>query len=324
MDMFQEPIENHHSLKEKVGGANPGLVCIIIPAYNYARFLPSAIDSALRQNYPAIEVIVIDDGSTDDTPRLAEEYGDRIRYVRQVNAGLSAARNRGLAEAQSEYVVLLDADDVLDSEMVAISLEAMKRLGGDTAVIAHVHRRIDQDGALIPSRSQPQFSDQDFSVIDFLIVNRFCPAVLARRSSLIEAGGFDTAFRASEDRDMWVRISARHRIHRLGRVLSSKRSHRENMSGNWRQQDGGIRLVFAKAAKAGYLQGWKSVFWLKIWSYHCYQLAMMRGRSEPLAAILDLLCSFALWPAFFDYQAFQQKPLFRLRMLLWILRGAKT
>jgi len=321
--MFQEPVDNNQG--HQVGGqaSDSELVSIVIPAYNYAKYLPTAIDSALGQNYPAIEVIVIDDGSTDETPRVGAAYGEKIRYIRQTNAGLSAARNRGLAEARSEYVVLLDADDLLDPEMVAVSLDAMKRLGGDTAVMAHVHRKIDQDGRLIPARNQ-SIADRDFSVIDFLIVNRFCPAVLARRSSLIEVGGFDTAFRASEDRDMWVRISARHRIHRLGRVLSSKRSHRENMSGNWRQQDGGIRRVFSNAASAGYLQGWKRLWWLKIWAYHYYQLAMMRGRSEPLPAILDLLYSFALWPAFFDHRALGQKALFRPRMLFWILRGAKT
>lgn len=302
----------------------PGLVSVVIPAYNYARYLPEAIDSALRQTYPEVEVIVIDDGSTDDTPRIASGYGERIRYIRQPNAGLSAARNRGLAEARSDYVVLLDADDLLDPEMITVSREAMRRLGGDTAVIAHVHRRIDQDGRHIASRRSDPFPDRDFGVLDFLVMNRFCPAVLASRSSLIEAGGFDPQFRASEDRDMWVRMANRHRVHRLGRTLSSKRGHNHNMSANWRQQDTGIRRVFCKAAQAGYLKGWKRLWWLKIWSYHFYQLAMMRGRSQPLPAVLDLFASFTLWPAFFDYQTLDQKPLFRLRMLFWILRGART
>ncbi|MBU6300857.1 MAG: glycosyltransferase family 2 protein [Verrucomicrobia bacterium] len=326
MELAMQPdfLEPKTEAGQTASPARPDLVSVVIPAYNYARYLPAAIDSALRQSHPAVEVIVIDDGSTDATPDIASGYGEKIRYVRQTNSGLSAARNRGLAEARSEYVVLLDADDLLDPDMIAVSLETMRHLGGNPAVIAHVHRRIDQDGRILPTRNTAPLRDRDFRVIDFLVMNRFCPAVLAKRSSLLEAGGFDPQFRASEDRDMWVRIASRHRVHRLGRVLSSKRGHSHNMSANWRQQDTGIRRVFSKASQANYLTGMARIWWLKIWSYHFYQLAMMRGRTQPLAAILDLGFSFMLWPAFFDYPSLDQKPLFRLRMLLWILRGART
>jgi len=298
-------------------------VTVVIPTYNYARYLAEAIDSALAQTHPHVEVLVIDDGSTDETPDVISGYGDRIRSVRQENAGLCVARNRGLAEAANELVVLLDADDVLDPGMIEESIKAFKRLRPAAAVVGHVSRRINQHGEAMAEIGVPPDDSRDFTALDFLLVNRFAPIVLAHRDILLECGGFDPAFRASEDRDMWMRVSARHRVYRLKEVLSSKRSHADNMSGNWRQQDGGIRLVFARAGKEGYLQGLRRLWWLKIWSYHYYQLAMMQGKAKPLTAVGTLAGSFLLWPAFRDHRDFLEKPLFRLRLLGWILKGAK-
>src|ERR1700746_3967783 len=88
-------------------------VSVVVPAYNLARFLGRALDSALAQRWPAeaLQVIVVDDGSTDETPQVLEAYRDRVQAVRQENAGLVAAVNRGLAEVRGDYVALLDADD---------------------------------------------------------------------------------------------------------------------------------------------------------------------------------------------------------------------
>src|ERR1041385_8897165 len=86
-------------------------VSVVIPAYNYARFLPAAIDSALWQEYPASEIIVVDDGSTDNTAEVVKGYGERVRYIHQSNAGLPAARNTGIKAARFDHVAFLDADD---------------------------------------------------------------------------------------------------------------------------------------------------------------------------------------------------------------------
>jgi glycosyltransferase involved in cell wall biosynthesis len=91
---------------------NPLVTCVI-PAYNYGRYLPTAIDSALAQDYPAdaLEIIVVDDGSTDDTPQVVVPYLDRVRYIRKANGGLLSTVNRGIAEANGEFIALLSADD---------------------------------------------------------------------------------------------------------------------------------------------------------------------------------------------------------------------
>jgi hypothetical protein len=125
-------------------------VSVVVPAYNLARFLGKAIDSALAQDWPAeaLEVIVVDDGSTDETPQVLAAYGDRIRAVRQPNGGLVRAVDRGLAEATGDYVALLDADDEWPTDRVSrhVSfLEAHPQVGlvhGDMTIV-------DADGAVI-------------------------------------------------------------------------------------------------------------------------------------------------------------------------------
>jgi hypothetical protein len=125
-------------------------VSVVVPAYNLARFLGRAIDSALAQDWPAdaLEIIVVDDGSTDETPQVLAAYGDRIRAVRQPNGGLVRAVDRGLAEVTGDYVALLDADDEWPVDRLSrhvAFLEAHPEVGlvhGDMAIV-------DADGAVI-------------------------------------------------------------------------------------------------------------------------------------------------------------------------------
>jgi hypothetical protein len=125
-------------------------VSVVVPAYNLARYLGRAIDSALGQDWPAqaLEVIVVDDGSTDETPEVLRAYGDRIRAIRQPNGGLVRAVDRGLAEVTGDYVALLDADDEWPSDRLSrhvAHLEAHPEVGlvhGDMTII-------DADGAVL-------------------------------------------------------------------------------------------------------------------------------------------------------------------------------
>src|SRR5207245_5342110 len=120
------------------------LVSVIIPCYNQAHFLGEAIESVLAQSYPHFEIIVVDDGSTDNTEEVAGSYPE-VRCLRQANQGQAAARNVGLGQSCGEYAVFLDADDRLMPEALAVGLAGFAA-HPDCAFVAGHHRWISADG----------------------------------------------------------------------------------------------------------------------------------------------------------------------------------
>lgn len=225
------------------------MVTIVIPTYNYARFLPDAVESALKQSVPGgdVEVLVVDDGSTDDTPVVMARYSTRVRWVRQANAGLSAARNTGMREALHDWVIFLDSDDMLAAGAAA-ALWLVREKGDEAwAVVAGCDRAVDINGSFLAPA--PPFTGGiiPVSARSFVLRNRFAPGVLADRRLLLELGGFDPALRASEDRDMWIRVAARHPVALLDQVTLLKRDHGANMSRAAARQTAAIEQVLSKA-----------------------------------------------------------------------------
>jgi len=100
-------------------------VSVVIPCYNAAPFLRETLESVLAQTHPPLEVVVVDDGSTDDSSRIAESFGPPVRVIRQQNQGESVARNRGIAAARGEWVALLDADDVWEPRKLEMQITAL-------------------------------------------------------------------------------------------------------------------------------------------------------------------------------------------------------
>ncbi len=103
------------------------IVSIVIPTYNYAAFLPTAIRSCLDQTYKPIEILVVDDGSTDNTKDVIKEFNNHITYFFQENRGVSAARNRGLELAKGDYITFLDSDDYLTNDSLELRIEILKK-----------------------------------------------------------------------------------------------------------------------------------------------------------------------------------------------------
>src|SRR3712207_1908731 len=128
----------------------PPLVSVVIPCYNQAHFLGEAIESVLAQSYPNVEIIVVDDGSTDATSEVARSY-PKVRLVRQENQGLSGARNAGLARSEGEYVVFLDADDRLLPEALETGVEYLEARP-ECAFVSGPCNRITADGSPLPTR----------------------------------------------------------------------------------------------------------------------------------------------------------------------------
>ncbi len=208
----------------------PG-VTIVIPAYNYAEFVEQALESALRQTYPHLEILVVDDGSTDGTPTILERYADRVRVVTQDNLGLSAARNRGLREAKHDLVVFLDADDLLHPSMVMLLSGTLSVCGDNCALVAGCHRYIDVSGRPLEKRVLTPAETADVTRADLLVRSHFSPsAVLVRRRFLLAMGGFNEELARVEDRDMWLRLAERFRLVQIPDVIADVRLHFRNMS----------------------------------------------------------------------------------------------
>lgn len=226
----------------------PG-VSIVIPVYNYERFVGQAIRSALAQTYAGeLEVLIVDDGSTDGTPGIVASFASKVTSHRKVNAGLSAARNTGMELARHEWVLFLDADDELEPQAVTELVRALVNSANQPVVVGSMGRMIDANGDwLSPASSRATGEVGIFTAHDFVLRNRFAPIVLADRKMLLSLGGFDPALKASEDRDMWIRAATAGPVLMLKSVLHRKRDHGTNMSRHAVRQTDSILQVLAKA-----------------------------------------------------------------------------
>lgn len=295
-------------------------VSVVIPAYNYIRYLPEAIDSALQQTLPPLEVLVIDDGSTDDTAQVvAARYGQnpRVRYLHQPNAGLSAARNTGIRHARGEFIAFLDADDLWKPDFLKEVAACFSRLPEDFAFVATRSTLVDGSGALLPRKQILEDTDREITCAEILLKTRFSPsAVVVRRRIFAECGDFDTTLRSSEDRDMWIRITARHRALFSGRQLILFRRHGTGMSAHTDRMKQNIRRTFAKARQNPDITGLSPLFWLKVFSFFRFQTAWMYFEEGRRARALgDLLLSSLLWPCFGHTRRLNEPVCFRLRSL---------
>ena len=184
------------------------LISVVVPTFNYARYLSQALDSALNQTGVSLEVVVVDDGSTDGTPEILEGYGSEIRLLRQNNHGLSAARNAGLSLAEGEFVVFLDADDLLPAGALA-SQNALLQADPDLDMVicpSFFFEKTDATGQPLKTGRWRLFcKDLDVHLCHFNIAPPH--ALMLRRRALDLAGSFDTSLKACEDHDMWFRVA---------------------------------------------------------------------------------------------------------------------
>ena len=206
------------------------LVTVVIPCYKQAHFLGEAIESVLSQSYPNFEIVVVDDGSPDDTALVASRYPpEKVRLVRQNNRGLSGARNRGLSESEGEYVVFLDADDRLLPEALEVGLEQL-RSHPESVLVSGQYRFMAADGSALHVQEHP-CPDKEHYVALLRYNHIGMPATVMYRRSVFESvGGFDTSLRASEDYDLYLRIARKFPICCHDKVVAEYRRHGANMS----------------------------------------------------------------------------------------------
>jgi hypothetical protein len=213
--MHSKPPANR--TQDPAPGGSP-LVSVVIPAFNCARFIRDAVDSALAQNYPALEVIVVDDGSTDDTGALLASYGSRIRLLSQPNRGCAAARNTGVAHARGRYIAFLDGDDAWSPWKIAYQMAALGKAGYKLAYSRFIVWHQEADGHYLPANRM--FSAEGIAHVSDCALVTGCTyeallkdcmvwtsTVLVEKAALDEAGGFDESLELGEDYDLWLRLS---------------------------------------------------------------------------------------------------------------------
>lgn len=205
------------------------LVSIVITCYNHGKFLANAIESVLRQSHRNIQTIVVDDGSTDDTKEVALGFSG-VTYVHQSNAGLSAARNKGLSLCLGEFVVFLDADDWLLMDAIKNNLDLISQRP-EWAFVSGGHDKVDLHGNVLTD-SQPVFPQSDHYC--HLLNGNYIGmhASVMYRRSIVSSFQFDESLRACEDYDLYLRIARSHSVGSHACKVAVYRKHGANMSNN--------------------------------------------------------------------------------------------
>ncbi len=209
-------------------------VGLVITTYNDAQFLSSALQSSFAQAHPFDEIIVVDDGSTiSPEPIVAEFKG--AHFIRQKNTGLSSARNTGLASVTSDFVVFLDADDLLQPTAVAEGLNSHYN-HQDAAFVYGGYRVVSEDGNPLSDTIFNDISDSPYSKL--LIINYIAmhATVMYKRQLLYDVGGFDPGLPCCEDYDIYLKISRLYPIYGYHALVAEYRHHSSNMTRNYSRQ----------------------------------------------------------------------------------------
>ncbi|MGB9615795.1 MAG: glycosyltransferase family A protein [Desulfomonilaceae bacterium] len=199
---------------------------VVIPTYNRGDVVRRAIDSVLQQDFKEFEVIVVDDGSTDNTYDVLEAYKRRIRCVFQEHAGVSAARNRGIRSANGELIAFLDSDDEWLPSKLTRQVERHSR--GKTYFICHTDEIWMRQGRPVPQKAIHRKQGGHFfeRALERCLIS---PSSAMMSSSLLEkVGGFDENLPAAEDYDLWLRVTAFHEVDFVPEALVIKHGGRSD------------------------------------------------------------------------------------------------
>ena len=205
------------------------LVSVIIPTFNRSGMLKEAVDSVLAQDFRNFELIVVDDGSTDNTPQLLDGYAENITVLRQKNAGVSAARNRGIRSASGQLIAFLDSDDLWLPQKLSKQVDFF--ISTPDARVCQTEEIWVRNGVRVnPGRRHKKDSGKRFErFVSLCLVSP--SAVMLRRGIFDETGLFDERLPACEDYDLWLRIGCRYPVHLIDTPLIVKRGgHPDQLS----------------------------------------------------------------------------------------------
>lgn len=226
-------------------------LCVVMPAYNAAPHIEAALDSLFRQSTSDFEIIVVDDGSTDDTPAIVERWAARdggppLRLLRQTQQGPSAARNRAIATTQAPLIGFLDADDLWYAHKAQHHIDLLARHPEVLLTFSGFHY-IDAAGQDLHQSSMPVSETLTYAkLLERNIIHT--STVVVRRDAVLGMGGFDETLRTYEDLDLWLRIASAGptAIHAIQDILTAYRRHPAQTTGSWHAMHAGWRDVMAR------------------------------------------------------------------------------
>jgi glycosyltransferase involved in cell wall biosynthesis len=274
-------------------------VDIIMPAYNAGRYISAAIRSVLDQTFQDWQLVIVDDGSTDNTAAIVdsfrEELGPRLTFVQQPNAGLPAARNTAIRHSSSELLALLDSDDIWLPNRLAESVASLQK--NPAAGLSYgLITRIDADGKLGETfRGNPKFASGRIARAIYLReVDLPCPTMTFRRSALEPTGLFDETMRATEDRDLWFRIAQHHEVAFIPEVIALYRTSPQSMSVDLdRMLSSQLKFIHkhSGARECGFAA--RQIAISRAYKQRAEALAL---RNEHGPALMSALQALAIWP----------------------------
>jgi glycosyltransferase involved in cell wall biosynthesis len=271
-------------------------VSVVMATYNMGRFLGEAIDSVIGQDYRPLELIVIDDGSTDNTGAVLERYAGRsdVRIVRQPNGGQTVAKNRGLEEATGDYVGFCDADDVWLPGKISRQLPLFDA-GGRVGVVYGECELIDGTGRPVAYRPMKRYEGR---ITRQLVIDNFVTfsTALVTRRAIDAVGGFNRKLRMAIDYDLWLRISTEFEFRFLPEPLAKYRVWEGQMS-----HDLEGRLTNAFLLMEDFFNEFPKAVsrtdQRRAWAYSLVSRARWRSwRGEHSLAWKDLLAALRQWP----------------------------
>ncbi|MGD1060922.1 MAG: glycosyltransferase [Methanomassiliicoccales archaeon] len=225
------------------------LVTVVIPVFNGADYLGEAIDSAIAQTYSNVEIIVIDDGSTDDgaTEKVAKGRGDRLRYIRKENGGVASALNHGIQKASGEYIAWLSHDDAFKETKLEKQVDLIQSLPSKNTILYSDVEIMDENSKTYSEVRNPEVDPRGFyqALLGSMVVRGLfdhppfgvngCTTLIPKRA-FDTAGEFDTRLRTTQDYDMWFRLNRTHDFVGMQEPLLRSRVHKGQGTHKWRNE----------------------------------------------------------------------------------------
>lgn len=229
------------------------MITVVIPTYNYGRFIREALESVFRQTLQPDEVIVVDDGSTDDTGEVVRSFGERVGYIWQQNGGVCAARNRGVAESTGDLIAFLDADDTWEPEKLERQVELFAADDGLGLVHCGMREFDSETGETLGVKLDGGSADVWQALLLWEGASIIGPGgtIMVSRAAFEAVRGFDERLKVGEDWDFCYRVARKYRVGFVREPLVNYRIHGAAAHRNVAEMERGMGLFYDKAFSKG-------------------------------------------------------------------------